>query len=544
MTMRANPASSWESACRHLFRHIREAKELRRNPIVSRFFESNGANDRALEAIRAAVLAAFEDYEIKALTAGCAEQCRRRRTILLSHILGDRSVDSIAVELHLSRRQFYNERRAICEHIGHALSEKPTQTPTRCTTLQPDVAAIAYAKSLAEGCEPFRALDVLEVVAREASDAERRVEARCQMGALLASQLEHNRADEALDLARKVLADNAEALSSARNERCQARIDLACAMLDTKMGLRNESKHLTKQAMLKLRSGCDLDETGRTLLVDGLIFASERACETGDYRSFRKHLSEAESVFSTTSGQSVQQKARLLWLSGLLSNLRDDCLSFDDSNRLENAAREIAERAGFIRTAIDATLRLAYNYACGLGERDEALRQALPALDLALRSNNRVLIADVCVDVAAIRRANRQYAESLKLLETAARRGKYNAHLEALMSLETSAAYLGLGDYRYAATFADKAYDLAARQQNRRLEASALRLSALAHYRNRESLIARERISNSIELVEQYGNRHSSAATYFASSIITGNREHARRACALNPHFASSDAVA
>jgi hypothetical protein len=544
MTMRANPAASWDSACRHLFRHINEANELRRNPLVGRFFEANDSNDRALEAIRVAVLGALEDYEMEAFTGGRSEQCHRRRTIVISHILGRRSADSVADELHVSRRQFYNERRAICERIAHALGDKNVGQVRACVTLQPDVAAIAYARSLTEGCDPFRALEILEDVAHNSSDVERQVEARCQMGSLLASQLDSDRAEREVVLARKVLSDNSSSISESLHERCKVRIELARALLDTKIGRGIEGKQRARKALVTLRYDCDLDEHGRTLLVDGLIFASEGACETGDYRNFRKHLEEAESIFLTTSNQSMHQKARLLWLSGLLSNLRDDCLTFADSNRMECAAREIAERAGFIRTAIDATLRLAYNYACGLGEHDEALRQALPALDLALRSKNPVLIADVCVDVAAIRRANRQYGESLKLLEIAAQRGKYNTHFEAVMSLETSAAYLGLGDFRYAATFASKAYNLASSQKNHRLEASALRLSALAHYRTQQSVIACEHIANSIELVERYGNRHSSAATYFASSVITGNREHARRAQALNPHFASSNSVA
>jgi hypothetical protein len=364
------------------------------------------------------------------------------------------------------------------------------------------------------------------------------------MGSLLTAQLQYDQAKCQIDIARRLLSGQVSDISESLIEPSQARIDLALALLASSNGRSSETKQLIRKVLSALRRTSSDDQEHREFHVDALLFASEQASTSGEFKAFRHHLAAAQSVLSTIRNQSLRQKARLLWLAGTFSNLNDSRATFSDSSLMQIAARSIAENAGLILTAIDAALRLAYDYAFGLGDYDAALRQALPAVDIALRTRNPALIGSVCLDAAAIRRASRQFGESLKLLEIVRRHGKVNAHGNVLLHLELSAIYLALRDYHRTRTFAEKACDLAASTKNRRLRASALRMSAIAHFRDHETAIARERIMESLELVERFGNRHSTAGTYFASSIITGNREHARLANGLNPRAVSLYAIA
>jgi tetratricopeptide (TPR) repeat protein len=203
-----------------------------------------------------------------------------------------------------------------------------------------------------------------------------------------------------------------------------------------------------------------------------------------------------------------------------------------DARRLLEQAQDIARREGLVLTAIDAALSSAGIAAYSLGDPQTAVRASLPAVDLALGTNNRRVIGEACRYAAALRNANREFRESLKLANMAARFGRLDVTQEAFLQSLMAQSYYGLHDYGQAKSCADEAVRLASRSRNRRLLGRTLRVSALALHACRNAL-ARERIGDAIDLLERHGGWDSLRNAYRASSIITGDREHARRAAVL-----------
>lgn len=138
-------------------------------------------------------------------------------------------------------------------------------------------------------------------------------------------------------------------------------------------------------------------------------------------------------------------------------------------------ALQMAERAGLVRTAIATAIHLAGNYAFVLNQHEAALRHALPALDIALKSHDPTLIGSVCIDVASIRIATHQFSEALKDLEIAKTQGRLSMENETELYFELAKACLGLNDCTRAGAHAMVAYKRAARFHSKRFEAAALR---------------------------------------------------------------------
>lgn len=542
---RAHPSSSWNAACHHLVRHVDDPVELRRNPIVSRFFTSGNAADPhadqlALAAIHNAVLGALADYEVDALANGKAEESRRRRRIVDAHVLRHRPVDEVAEELGLSRAQFYRERRAVCDYIANALNARwrPPNSFVE-SQLRKDVLAIARAKFFIEGCEQDRALQALDEVARNASDQARKIEALCLSAMVLAARLDHRNADSCVARARRLLSDDDSDLSEAARELARIRAEFASSVIAASAGRTDAANRALNKVLSALRDSRRLDDDIRELHVDASLFAAERALVFGNNADFRSHLATAQLAFAAVVTQDLRQRVNLLWMSGQLCEDRGASSTFDESIRMEIAARDLAQKAGMVKTAFEAAIYLSGIYAFGLGDYTLALREALPAVRYALQTRSRQLIGLVGLPVAEIYVFNKQLRQALKLLDLAAREGDCDAFVRAAMACISAEAYLGLRDFPHAIESAETAFKLFTRLKNRRYQSGALRIAALAYHGNRQADKARQQIEAAVDLVDRSGARTATALTYFASSIITGNREHARLANALNPRAAA-----
>jgi tetratricopeptide (TPR) repeat protein len=542
---RVDPGSSWNAACHHLVRHIDEPFELRRNPIVSRFFApgkptSPHADQLALAAIHNAVLGALADYEVDALASGRSEESRRRRHIVDAHVLRHRPADEVAHELGLSRAQFYRERHSICDFIAQALNAR-WRPPTSFveSQLRRDVLAIARAKFFIEGCEPDRALLALEDIAKTASDPAQKVEAHCLIATVLTNRLDHEGAESAVARARRAASEHESGLSEQARELARLRADLALAMVASNDGRTDAANRLLEKTLGSIQDSRWLDDDLRELHVDASLFAAERSRDFGNNAGFRNHLATAQLVFAAIGTQDMRQKVKLLWLSGQLCDDRGASSTFNESIRMELAARDLAQKGGMVRTAVEASLYLSGIYAFGLGDYTLSLREALPTVRYALQARSRELIGLVGLPVAEIYVFNKQLHQALKLLELARRDGDCNAFIQAAMACISAEAYLGLRDYRRAIESADTAFKLFTRLKNRRYQSGALRIAALAYHGNRQDDMARQRIEAAVELLDRSGARTATALTYFASSVITGNLEHARVANALNPRAAA-----
>jgi tetratricopeptide (TPR) repeat protein len=129
----ADPEKSFDVAVRHLFRHLDDASELRRNPLVRSAFKAPDGRwwrgHIALAAIRSRILDAGRACYAKDLEAGLRLQGERQFAIV-SSLCSQRSVVETASNLALSSRQFYRYRRMICLRVGRLLqAEESRATP-------------------------------------------------------------------------------------------------------------------------------------------------------------------------------------------------------------------------------------------------------------------------------------------------------------------------------------------------------------------------------------------------------------------------------
>jgi hypothetical protein len=124
-----------ETSIRHLFRHLYDPRELRRNPIVSSFFikRQNGwepARDEDAESyrIRELVRRVSERYCTSSAAIVHPERAARQFTIVIESCLERKPVRQIAARLRISLRQYYKERSEICafiaEHLRQAAFER------------------------------------------------------------------------------------------------------------------------------------------------------------------------------------------------------------------------------------------------------------------------------------------------------------------------------------------------------------------------------------------------------------------------------------
>jgi hypothetical protein len=535
VTTRAQPTRSWESAWRHLFRHIDEPAELRRNPLAAPFFSAADgaqANDAALQAIRSVLLAALDEHELELRSAGDSQKARRRRHIVEAQILGRQRAGEIAARLHLSRMQLYRERREVCVRLARALVDTTRRRPFVVSANAPPP-ALARAGALAEGCDTERAHALLEDVASNCGEQSDRIAALVQSANLLIEALETERAARRLDEAERVA--SADAAPGEREAFARARIAWSRAKLGRVNG--RASPGWVPDVLAQARAHPPVRAGDCEQLIDELLEAASFALREGRFVRFRECLGRAQSSFASVPEPSNRQRARLLLLGALVYEDRHDGVELDgarDARRMLAMAAAVARADGLLLTAIDAALSAAAIASHTLGDPAAAVREATPAVELALRTGNRRLIADACSFAAGLRNANGEFRTSLELADLAMRWGKLDLWQHAFVRAIKAQSHYDLREYRCAGEVAEEAVAFAARIDNRRLLGATLRVSALTLQARGEPL-ARDRIGNALDLLERYGCRHSLRAAYQASATITGDREHARRARALTP---------
>jgi hypothetical protein len=118
----ADPHKSFDAAVRHLFRHLTDAPELRRNPLVRDFTKTHKTtNDNELvAAINDSILRLAKPCCAEYAAAGLQLQARRRHAIILAVCAGESS-SITAARLNISPRQYYRERQVICVRVAALL---------------------------------------------------------------------------------------------------------------------------------------------------------------------------------------------------------------------------------------------------------------------------------------------------------------------------------------------------------------------------------------------------------------------------------------
>jgi hypothetical protein len=120
--------SSMPDNRRSFFRHLRDGKSLRENPLT--WLAIGEAAGVLPELLLVRELHDRLSHLVDGICAGPmlaskTERARRIRAIFARHILGGEHWSSIAAELFVSRRQFFRERRFLCDELSAVLQLGP-----------------------------------------------------------------------------------------------------------------------------------------------------------------------------------------------------------------------------------------------------------------------------------------------------------------------------------------------------------------------------------------------------------------------------------
>jgi tetratricopeptide (TPR) repeat protein len=120
---------SFETAVKHLFRHLHDPRALRENPLAQQFLSQNAPGDGihrpadALKNLHRAIRQAANQCRDDDFVAGIDERGQRQFSILVLHCLERRDIKEVACLLGISWKHCYRERAAICLRVGALLRD-------------------------------------------------------------------------------------------------------------------------------------------------------------------------------------------------------------------------------------------------------------------------------------------------------------------------------------------------------------------------------------------------------------------------------------
>ena len=138
-----------EASQRLFFRQLRDGRALRKNPLTwLAIGEAAGVLPDAL------LVRAVQDRLAKLVGRICAaaafvskvDRARRLQEIFRRHILGGEHWSSVTADLFVSRRQFFRERRFLCDEL-YALLQQGPHSPAGGVLVQPSREHLAYNKA-------------------------------------------------------------------------------------------------------------------------------------------------------------------------------------------------------------------------------------------------------------------------------------------------------------------------------------------------------------------------------------------------------------
>jgi tetratricopeptide (TPR) repeat protein len=197
----ADPNRSFEAASRHLFRHINDVDALRSNPLVSAFFllfKGKRDDNAILLELHSKILSLARNAVREEPFKGTEARARREEQIVAA-LCGGESWQGTATRLGLSERQYYRERRAICETVSRRLVREPGAVSA---SLEPNGALrflLARSDALIDQGFPLKAACVLEDASASLPEGSAKCAVHSALArALLSSDLPH-RASERLN---------------------------------------------------------------------------------------------------------------------------------------------------------------------------------------------------------------------------------------------------------------------------------------------------------------------------------------------------------
>jgi tetratricopeptide (TPR) repeat protein len=513
----ADPERSFDATIRHLFRHIRDADALRRNPIVAPLFEEQRNKDAdrvALALLRAQILALATACRQEDVRQRRVAQASRQYTIVENLCAGE-SPTITARKLNLSLRQYYRERRTICSRIGRRMMKGQVTAASTVDTDEQLELACRRARNLAEQGFTARAVQLLQQVVAEASSGSSKTVALLHLSRIFALHGDVTSATAAFD--------DADRLASDGSTRRSLTLDLiqALAAADRHYEVGDYARASTIIARLpKLAPStvADMPIAAQEALIEGYI---ERIGYAHGLDDSRRLLDELQRMVQLVGRISPYLEVLVAFQEALHAEGDRDCP--EHALLQHDRLLKLSEVTGSTRGIVGALSGLT-RYHLRVGSEDEAYRCFKRAYAIAhvvegsrlklqvaaqaphfMPTRFSQAVASVIDEGIALARPGTAYAARLKAAsgQYLARKGRVNEALAVLDQALTAAKAFG-------SSFP---------------QPTIVRDYAVALYRAGHRDKARELIQEAVLMAEQSLNGLVLSETYRVATHILMNRE-------------------
>jgi hypothetical protein len=524
MTHRSESAQMLR-ACRHLLRHIDDARALATNDLTAPVFaefcrdKSGGGKRRALMHIRELLrLAANDLVDGSADTAG-----RRRRDILLSCDLAGKPHKGVAAELGLSMRQFYRERQSLIAALSEILPERIRVRPPLQSSVV-DVAALdlARARSLQYGGDFKLAESLLRSIVQDAQHPRMVIEAWSQLASLLLHQGDFSQCRAELHAIRSYVAQCR--LDAHQLEVCGERVGLERRNLLECSGAIAEARAADRRALERIMGFLQSDDRdAREVAARALTAIARRDFICGDAAGAQQLLDQVSARNDIdTFAPDVQIHFFVLYAIMLCTVGHDRATA---SSLLSEAAM-LCERYGFAELALITAIGRSIDEQLR-GNASRALKQMRSVVPLARRIASPLNYVHVCLRIAELETPARPRM-ALAAIEEARRFISYRTVQWTYAELLSAEAFVRVKDFPAAKMHAEHAAAAAAEQQNYAVEGNALRILAECFAGMSAQHAAVDAIEAAIVRLERCGHPLQLLHAYRTAAKLTGRARYER----------------
>lgn len=505
-------------ACRHLLRHIGDARAFASNPLAApvlaefRREKATAVNRRAANYIRSVLRLVANDLP------------ERQRVILTRCDLERQSHKRVAADLGLSMRQFYRDRQAMIEALAEILPERlQVRTPSSASVVDVSALELARARTLQFGGEAEAATSSLRAIADASDDPRVAIEAWSQLASLLT---QHNRFAECrveLNAMRSHLAQCR--LKPEDVEWCAERIALERRYLFECSGEQREARRLDEGALPRIERLIRQDDIGsRELAVRAFTAAARRDFMFGELRAAKTGL---ENISAIVASGGIPPDARALSMvlyAIVLATMRTESAV---ASALLADAGAVAVRHGLGELALIAALGRSIDDEMR-GAPESALALMHSVLPLAKRAASPLNFAHTCLRLADLESRHGKPQAATQFLDEARAHITYGSYNWIYAELLTAQVALTEGNAADARTHAEQAVAGSAKQQNRRVEGVALRILAEAHAALNARSAAIQAIEEAVTCLESNGYPLALFHAYRVAAALTGRTRYRR----------------
>lgn len=534
MTMRGSHGKTFNSAAKHLFRHLHDAKELRKNPIARHVLDA--ADDRwpalndsdILSRLHAAVMAAAGRIRDADYPTERGTRLDRRFRIVRMECLERLPLPKIAATLRISVKHCYRERAHICRLIAQdllAISPHPT-------SLTPSEEAFYFLLdrlSDNDGATPNASLQALQYLESVARAPQQRILAISAAAVLFAGYVDGVRAEA--EATRAAAIYNAEFFDIPPFLRSMvgASVKAAKWLIDYNRGDMQNCLLAAHEAVRFADEMPALDiPYAQSLWVSAHFSLAAALWNAGELERGYEELSQAA---SRSEAPGVQKQLRLwtqvsLWK--LRSYLATKSRRYTTHARLENlnALYMEARQSGSFLLAAEALLSIVECQAFA-GRDQEALRIARTLLAVAKEAHNPVVEAQMAIDAGVRLLGTRFWRQGLEFITRYRAVENVGFYHRSLVDLSTAVGALRSGDFENARRRAH-AGELGARPSQLRLRFRLV--GAESAYRAGQRSVAREAAADIVDAAERLGSTPLLREAYALATGVLGRRQFESRA--------------